>query len=40
VIVLGALQGSIMTPRQRKLAELAARDVQAAGAGEVSWSPE
>lgn len=40
VIVLGALQGSIMIPRQRKLAELAARDVQAAGAGEVSWSPE
>jgi hypothetical protein len=37
VVVLGALEGSFMIPREKKLADLAERDV-AAGAAE--WSPE
>lgn len=40
VVVLGGIGGAFMTPRERKLAELAERDVAAAGAGTVSWSPE
>jgi hypothetical protein len=39
-IVLGALGGLFFSPTERKLAELAAQDVKAAGAGEVSWSAE
>ena len=39
-IVLGALFGAYFTPNERKLSEIAARDVAAAGEGEVQWSPE
>jgi len=40
VVVLGAIEGAIMIPRERKLAELAERDIAASGSGEVAWSPE
>ena len=40
VIVIGALGGVFFAPRERKLAELAERDIAAAGNGEVKWSPE
>jgi hypothetical protein len=40
VIVLGAREGAVMIPGEGKLAELAARDVAAGGAGEVAWSSE
>jgi hypothetical protein len=40
VIVIGALGGVFFAPRERKLAELAERDIAAAGNGEVTWSPE
>jgi hypothetical protein len=40
VIVIGALEGSVMIPSEGRLAALAERDVQAAGDGEVDWSPE
>jgi hypothetical protein len=40
VIVLGAAEGALILPRERRLAELAERDVSAAGAGEVTWSDE
>lgn len=42
LIVLFALMGSFFTPQSRKLAELAAKDVAAAGAGDgpVTWSGE
>ena len=40
VIVLGAIEGAIIIPREGKLAELADRDIAAAGSGEVTWSPE
>jgi uncharacterized membrane protein len=40
VVVIGALEGAVMIPGEGKLAELAARDVAAAGSGGVSWSPE
>ena len=40
VIVIGALGGMFFAPRERKLAELAERDIAAAGNGEVKWSPE
>jgi hypothetical protein len=40
VVVLGAIEGAIMIPRERKLAELADRDIAASGSGEVAWSPE
>ena len=40
VIAVGALEGAVITRGQGKLAELAARDVAAAGAGAVTWSAE
>lgn len=40
VIVLGALGGAFFSPHERKLAELAERDVKAAGDGEVVFSEE
>jgi hypothetical protein len=40
IILLGALGGLFFAPQERKLAELAERDVAAAGAGEVVWSAE
>jgi hypothetical protein len=39
-IVLGGLGGAFFSPNEKKLSELAARDVAAAGSGEVSWSAE
>jgi hypothetical protein len=40
IVVLGGLGGAFFAPRERKLAELAERDVAAAGSGEVSFSQE
>ena len=40
IILLGALGGAFFAPQERKLAELAERDVAAAGSGEVVWSSE
>ena len=40
IIVLGGLGGAFFAPRERKLAELAERDVAAAGDGEVKFSEE
>jgi hypothetical protein len=40
ILVLGALGGAFFAPNERKLGALAERDVQAAGAGEVSFSAE
>jgi hypothetical protein len=40
IILLGALGGAFFAPRERKLAELATRDVAAAGDGEVVFSAE
>lgn len=40
VIVLMGAEHALILPRERKLAELAERDVQAAGGGEVRWSAE
>lgn len=40
IIILGGLGGAFFAPRERKLAELADRDVAAAGDGEVTWSPD
>jgi hypothetical protein len=40
VIVLGGLEGSVMLPRAGRLAQLAERDIKAAGDGEVQWSAE
>jgi hypothetical protein len=40
IIVLGALGGAFFAPQERKLAELAERDVAAAGDGTVTWSAE
>ena len=39
-VVLGALFGAFFVPNERKLSEIAARDVAAAGDAEVQWSPE
>jgi uncharacterized membrane protein len=39
-VVIGALEGAVMIPGEGRLAELAARDVAAAGDGAVTWSPE
>jgi hypothetical protein len=39
-VVLGGLSGAFFAPREAQLAELARRDVGAAGDGEVQWSPE
>jgi hypothetical protein len=40
VIVLGGLGGAFFTPRERRLAEIAERDIAAAGDGPVQWSAE
>lgn len=40
VIVIGAVVGAVLTPREKRLVELAQRDVAAAGGGEVTWSAE
>jgi hypothetical protein len=40
VVVIGALGGAFLTPNEAKLAELAERDVKAAGDGDVVWSAE
>jgi hypothetical protein len=37
VVILGAVEGSFMIPREKKLADLAERDV---AAGPAQWSPE
>jgi hypothetical protein len=39
-IIIGALGGVFFGPSERRLAELAERDIQAAGDGEVKWSAE
>lgn len=39
-VVLGALEGAVVMRQSRKLAALAARDVEAAGDGPVNWSEE
>jgi hypothetical protein len=39
-LVLGAMLGVFFAPNERKLADIAARDVAAAGDGEVQWSAE
>jgi hypothetical protein len=39
-IVIGALGGVFFSPNERKLAELAERDLAAAGSGPVTWSAE
>ena len=39
-IVIGALGGVVLGPTERKLAQLAERDITAAGDGEVEWSAE
>jgi hypothetical protein len=40
VIVLGGMAGAFFMPRERRLAELAQRDVDAAGPGELTLSAE
>jgi hypothetical protein len=40
VVVIGALEGAVMIPGEGRLAELAERDIAAAGDGAVAWSPE
>ncbi|HEY2141817.1 MAG TPA: hypothetical protein VGG98_07140 [Solirubrobacteraceae bacterium] len=40
IIVLGALGGAFFAPRERRLAELAERDVAASGDGEVKFGEE
>ncbi len=40
IIVLGGLGGAFFAPRERKLAELADRDIAASGDGAVTFSPE
>ncbi len=39
-VVLGAVFGAFFVPNERKLSQIAARDVAAAGDGEVQWSTE
>jgi hypothetical protein len=39
-VVIGALGGLFFSPNERRLAELAERDVASAGGGEVVWSQE
>lgn len=39
-IVLGAIGGGFMAPRERKLIEISERDVNAAAGGEISFSDE
>jgi ABC-type amino acid transport system permease subunit len=40
VIVLGALEGAVVSRTTQRLAELAEADVQAAATGKVAWSEE
>ena len=40
VLVLGGLEGAVIMPRERRLAQLAERDVAAAGAGEVRFGDD
>lgn len=40
IVLLGGLGGAFFAPRERKLGELAERDVAAAGEGEVTFSAE
>lgn len=40
VLVIGALEGSFVIRQSGKLAELAQRDIDAAGAGEINWSED
>src|SRR5437764_12113087 len=40
IILLGGLGGAFFAPQERKLAELAERDIAAAGDGELVWSAE
>jgi hypothetical protein len=40
IVLLGALGGAYFAPRERRLAELAERDVAEAGDGEVEFGPE
>jgi hypothetical protein len=40
IIVLGGLGGAFFAPRERKLGELAERDIAASGDGEVTFSEE
>ena len=40
LIVVMGMAGALFAPTERKLAELTARDLQAAGGGPVTWSPE
>ena len=40
IVVLGGLGGAFFAPQERKLAQLAERDIAAAGDGEVAWSNE
>jgi Predicted integral membrane protein (DUF2269) len=40
VVVLGALEGAVMIRGETRLAEIADRDVAAAGTGAVKWSAE
>ena len=37
-VVIGGLEGSVVIRQEQRLAELASRDIDAAGAGEVEWS--
>jgi len=39
-VVLGGLEGSLVLPQEKRLAELATRDIERAGLGEVEWSGE
>jgi len=39
-VILGGLAGAFLAPNERKLSDIAARDVSAAGDGEVKWSAE
>ena len=40
IVIVGALGGAFFAPRERRLAELAERDVAAAGTGEVTFGEE
>ena len=37
-LVIGGLEGAVVIPHEKRLADLAARDVDGAGTGEVNWS--
>jgi uncharacterized membrane protein len=40
VVIIGAAAGAFFTPKERRLAELAQRDLDAAGSGELAFSAE